>query len=31
MIKNIENIELQYLTINDYQELKEAMKEREER
>ena len=25
MIKNIENIELQYLTINDYQELKQAM------
>jgi len=25
MIQNIENIELQFLTINDYQELKEAM------
>ncbi|MBG7613394.1 bifunctional GNAT family N-acetyltransferase/carbon-nitrogen hydrolase family protein [Polaribacter sp. BAL334] len=25
MIKNIENIELKYLTINDYQELKQAM------
>ena len=25
MIKNIENIELQYLTINDYQQLKAAM------
>lgn len=25
MIKNIENIELEYLTINDYQELKQAM------
>ena len=25
MIENIENIELQFLTIDDYQELKEAM------
>lgn len=25
MIKNIENIELQFLTLNDYQELKDAM------
>ena len=24
-VENIENIELQYLTINDYQELKQAM------
>ena len=24
-IENIENIELQYLTIHDYQELKQAM------
>lgn len=27
MIKNIENVELEYLTINDYQELKDAMLE----
>ena len=25
MIKNIDNVELEFLTINDYQELKKAM------